>query len=488
MKKMIAFWVGCVAVPAIAAEVSFSEPQVALGQAVQLIFKSDKAIQTPPDLTVVQKHFVVSGTQQMMNSSFVNGRGTQSYELIYTLFPKTAGTVELSGLSLDGENLSPVSITVLEQGVASAESETAGVPAQVLELTATVVHPEIYQGESFVYTIRLAETVGVSEGTFQPPEMAGARIQPLGQAKTGTQTVDGKTVRVAEQSFLITPESAGTLTVPPASFMGVAPDGTARRRRVSVMPDFFDNDILFGGMRPTRQIYLQTKPMTVTVQAKPADWQGWWLPSTEVLVSEQYNAPHEVRAGVPFERKVFLSARGVDGNGLPLLTMPQTNGLNVYPSPEKRQTQLVNADLLGTEEVTFALVPTTAGTVRVPEIRIPWFDTYTKQIKTAVLPEKVVTVLPAAGQVAAVPIVSEPKTVAAETVPAVAEPVMKGEADKSPLTLVFLFTGGVLAGLVSALGIIWAVGKRRAKRTLMTVKPVEKKRKSKKPLPDLYPF
>ncbi len=505
MKKTIAFLMCCVAMPAFAAEVYFSAPQVGLGDSVELIFKSEKAIQTPPDLTPVEQYFVVAGTQQRMNSTFVNGQGSQSYELIYSLFPKSAGTVDLKGLTLNNEALPPVSVQVVAQSaqpVGTGASDT-NTPAQALTLTGSVQRNQIYQGESFLYTVRLVENVGVSDGAFQPPAMADARVQPVGQVKTTTQQVDGQSVRVAEQSFLITPEGTGALTIPSAVFNGAVLDKQRRRPRAGMMSEFFENELLFGRLQSTRPVYLQSQPIEVTVEPKPADWSGWWLPSTEVILSEQYNLPDEVRAGTPFERKVVLSARGVDGNGLPLLNMVTSDTLSVYPSPEKRQTQMVNTDLLGVEEITFALVPSASGTITVPAIQIPWFDTESKQRKVATLPEKVITVLPALGQTGqtAVPLTPAPTGDALKTpvptvtpIPTPAVPVVTSiqteqVKDEFPLVMIgALFGGGVLAGLLGALGAVWLMRPRPPKRTLGGLEPPEKKRKKKKPLPDLYPF
>ncbi len=513
MKKTIAFLMCCVALPVWAAEVSFSAPEVAMGDMVQLIFKSDKSIQALPDLKGVEQHFVVAGTQQRMNSSFVNGKGTQSYELIYNLFPKALGMVDLTGLTLNNESLPNVSINVVEQSATTVAPAGDGVaPTQVLTLTGNVQQNQIYQGESFLYRVQLVENVGIEDGAFQPPEMPGARVQPMGPVKTRMQTVEGQPARLIEQSFLMTPEGTGTLTVPPAVFNGTVLDKQTRSRpRPRMMPEFFDNDILFGGFRPVRPVYLQTKPVTVTVEAQPADWQGWWLPSTDVVLSEQYNLPNEIYAGTPFERKVVLTARGVDGNGLPLITVSPSEMLNVYPSPEKRQTQLVNQALLGMEEVVLAFVPTQPGTITVPGIQIPWFDTQTKQRKIATLPEKVITVLPPLGQIndttssqALTPNITGVETVS-ETEPTPKTPAVTPETSTvlapvemqtstpvfggvTPRMLAILFGGGVLAGLLGAFVTMKLLRPRPPKRTLGSVKPVEKKQKKKKPLPDLYPF
>ena len=52
----------------------FEPAQVNAGESSQLIFQSDEPIRQAPDLSGLQKNFVVSGQQQRQFSSTVNGK------------------------------------------------------------------------------------------------------------------------------------------------------------------------------------------------------------------------------------------------------------------------------------------------------------------------------------------------------------------------------------------------------------------------------
>jgi hypothetical protein len=71
---------------------------------------------------------------------------------------------------------------------------------------------------------------------------------------------------------------------------------------------------------------------------------------------------------------------------------PAVDGLKYYPDQPEISEREIATGLLGVRKDSAALVPTQAGTFMIPEIRIPWWDTQTRQMRYAVVPQREITV------------------------------------------------------------------------------------------------
>lgn len=540
MKKYFLFSVLILSVVRFAAAAPRMEivPQtVAYGERVQLILSDDKPIQSPPDLSLLQDDFVIRGQQQAENTTIINGVRTETHQLILSLFPKKKGTLTVGPLDWNGAQLPAQTINVTEHaGVnVSAQSDSAKTQNKTLSSTndsqtqasnrifsveATVMPATIYIGESALYTIRLTENIGLTQAQIQTPQLSSLTLVPFGQDKIQKTTVNGVPVRVYERSFLLTPTAAGTLDLSGAGVLGFMPDTSVPRSRgFGTFPDFFGDDDFFGGQFgvPQKEVYAAAQNVRVTVQPKPADWQGWWLPSSSVSLQEQYKMPEQIYVGQPIERYVLLTAQGVDGNKLPLIVQPVNQGIQAYANPEKRMVSEKETGPVGVEEIMFVILPTQAGEITIPAIRVDWFNTRTHQKEVASLPDQTIQVLPAGGSSspqglsptanpdsasnvassgtpaeqgadsANAALLSDPaeeQTVAAQPAPL----STKWEAFKKVFEAFGIFelclTAVVLAGL-SAL--VYILRRQKRKNYLYQEMP-SKKRQNKKPLPDLYPF
>lgn len=466
----------CMAFGASARElVSISKDRISLGEGVELIFSSDAPITTAPNLSTINADFTVSGQQMRTQSMMVNGTVTQKYELIYNLFPKHTGRLQIPSLELNGQRLNPITVTVTQTPTA----EPGAGPLIVLE--AQVSKPTAYLGEPILYTVRLFDVSKVVDGEITAPTLDKASIQQVGQDVPFMAMYGDRRVQGIQRRYMIIPEEAGSFSIEPSLFSGVVAAKPAQNLSAG---DLFDLGILFDGMMGSEHIVVHAKPVDIKVLAKPSDWKGWWLPSTDVTLSEEKVLPDTATVGETLERVIRLRAKGVSGDALPLIQQPDNMMIKVYSSPAQRDTQMEGDELIGTLTASIVIVPLSNGDVEVPAVSIPWFNTATGEIERAVLPSQTIRVTgkgvpvaqvtpPVLPKAPDVPVVQEetdpelPIVAAAKTVQEPADPYLVRAMMWAYLAI------GLFSGILVTAGIVFFIMRRRAK---------------KKPVPDLYPF
>lgn len=536
MKKQIfdtlltAFFIGYAALAQAALTAAFEPDTALVGEGVRLVFTSDKPFKERPNLALLSADLRVAGEEQRQASHWVNGVGRTTYDLIYTVFPTKEGVIQTPALTLNGETVAPAVLTV--SGAASLENQAVGAQggkmtsAVGMRLSGTLSDSTPYIGESVLYRVQLRDEVGLLDGEIRPPAVSGAEVAVIGEDKVYQKQENGKTITFFERAFLITPTQAGVLQLSPATFFGVVPDRGGAKAS-SRRPELFDMWAPFDMFSAQKEVYLETQAESLDVQEKPTDWQGWWLPTTQAVLSETWDMPTEIRVGEAIERTLTLSAENVAAERLPVPVQPALATLKVYPSPEKRTTETGGAGMIGTLQMTVALLPTTPGTLQIPAVSVPWFNTVSKRLERAVLPAKTLEVLPAEAFPATgnaslkTPYVGgentsqnptaarneAPKTEASQSPRAVLK-TLEHAGDKVvdeaaevietpmvqviervsvPMALMFVF-GGAFGGALLALGVMLILQKRLRKKADGRALSPKGRPKKKKALPELYPF
>ncbi|MBQ4472297.1 MAG: BatD family protein, partial [Alphaproteobacteria bacterium] len=267
--------------------------------------------------------------------------------------------------------------------------------------------------------------------------------------------------------FAFSPTQSGSIQMDPFTFQGEAildtrPANTKYRSILDFMVAGF-------GINATQPVMVAGKPLTLSVKEKPTQYQGWWLPSPHVALTETYQMPDQIAAGEPIMRTLTLKAANVLAAQMPIPTVPQTESIKVYSNPEKRSDTTQGGEV----QVEITFVPTQPGQITLPEIQIPWFNTSTEQIETASVPAKQIVVTGDA------PIQSQPVNPIVKETLSDRQPVQPAPQTQKGLALgwVIALMGGAFAlGLGLAILILWRFRHASAKHD------------KKKPLPDLYPF
>jgi len=468
MKKISFICALLYACSASAVQISLSTNEVFQGDSLSLSITDSKPIASV-DLAPLSKDFMLGGQQRGQSSRFVNGVGSTTYELGVILFPTKTGEIQIPALKVGNEMTEPLNLTVKAQGEQNTNKGTTDSPS--IQLQARVSNDTPYVGQSLFYTLQLTDGVGVLAGEVIPNQNEKIHITPVGQDTEKISVQDGKKVRVIERSYRLVPQEAGNLKIDPAVFNGEIAYQHQRKKTRQPLFGFFDGADLFQDfMTSTRPVQIISNPIELHVKAQPADWSGWWLPSSEVQLNVSYKKPDDLKVGDTVQGELTLSAIDVDANDMPVVKIPTQTDFRIYPEPEERTTQMTsNGHIKGTVKTKFSLVPLKEGLIEIPEIQISWFNTQTAQKEIA--------------KVDAYPL----KVAPGEVISPVLEPALPvrqvQKVEQQPVQdhfwrgiLLGLGIGGVFFGVLG--GILWFFLRSKT----------SKKSEKKKPIPDFYPF
>lgn len=348
--------------------------QVALGDSVRLTISATEDEELSDiDLGALEKDFDILRRSTNSSIRIINGARTQEKKLIVELAPLRAGNLRIPSLAAGNQSTRPLALAVGPAPDLNSKGNNVLFEAEVDKSTA-------YVQSQIILTLRIQRAIELNNMSVSELELDGAFVKPL-ETNDFFRNVDGRNWRVHEVRYAIFPEKSGTLTIPAQVFSGRASDG---RRG-------------FFSQNSGRLMRRTTQPLTLKVEPRPAAFTGnTWLPAQQLKIEERWSTPpNALRAGESVTRTITMLGEGIQGAQLPPVLYAPTDGLKFYPDQPEITEQEVSSGLLGARRDITAIVPTSEGSWTLPEVRIPWWDTRTEQMRYAVLPAKTLQVAPA---------------------------------------------------------------------------------------------
>jgi len=392
-----------------------------------------------PDFSLLQRDFEVMSTARSsrQNISLINGRQTAEVftEWNITLRPKKLGRLQIPSIEIGGQRSAPISIQVNRL----SKSDQARMTQYVFFETNVDTDKTYVQGQ-VLYTVKLFYADGVSGDFPIEPDIPNAVITTLEEGRRSQAVIAGKRYYVLEKRYAIFPQRSGTLEIPREAFTG------ARGRR--------------GLFASRERVNAISKGHRVTVQSQPGSFSGpTWLPAEALSLTERWTQePPVFRVGEPITRTIEMVVKGLPTSLLPSLEefVPQLQnvaGAKIYVDPPQEEQTPLEDSILSRRIETIGIVPTREGTLTLPEIRIPWWNTRTDSMDYAIIPAASFQVAPDPNTAAsAAPIQS-----AAEPVLINSDPqIIYQEAD--PL---WRYAGIISTVLASLLFILWVITWRK---------------------------
>lgn len=419
---------------------SLDRNRVTLGDSFRLtITATDNEDIDDRDLAPLMTDFEIMQRSTSSNTSIINGRMSQSRQMVVDLAPLREGDLVIPPLQF-GSSTTPAMTVVVSP---ASDTHTDG---DTVVFEAEVDRNSVYVQGQVILTLRIQQAVNLEEPAVSPLKLDNAFVKPLEQ-HSFQRTINGQPWLVNEVRYAIFPEQSGTLEIPAQVFAGRINQG----RR-----GFFGHG---GGGQLVRR---SSQPITLTVLPKPDSFGPTdWLPARQLALKETWSVPPEqLRVGESATRTITIEGEGLQGAQLPPVLFSPIDGLKYYPDQPQISEQETANGLQGIRQDSAAVVPTRAGSYVIPEIRIPWWDTQNEKLQFAILPERKITVAAAdpAHNAAAAPAPAPGFETAPDSAPLAAAPA-------GDLRLWQALTGLSTIGWLLTLVYLWRKRRRTGRKT-----------------------
>ena len=351
---------------------------VRVNETFELTLHMESAPITRPPLEGLPEEFEIIRSTNFYNRSTVNGKTETQAGWQYVLRATVEGIFTIPGFKVDGATTNPFQISVMP----AVSSTSINGQQDAIKLTATVDHEEVYVQQQILYTVRLYRAVQAQYASLTDPMMEGAILERLGEDKQFESEIEGVRYIVLERQYVLFPQSDGLQSISPVTFTAEVSNGTKRYST-------------FGQLRSrTKAISLSTDTIDINVKGRPMGELDWWLPANDVTLTEQWSPePLEYRVGEPVTWSYTIKASGLTSTQLPELLPTLTDGLKFYPDTATSDNQVDQFGISGLRTQKIAVLPTKAGTITLPELKLTWWDVKANKTQTISLPSRNINIL-----------------------------------------------------------------------------------------------
>lgn len=348
---------------------SVSKNKVVKNEVFQLTVVSDqKASGDDLDFSALDQDFFMSRPSFSSSMNIINGSRSNRSEWTVSLAANRLGVVTIPSFELHGAKTQPIAIQVTQDEQAPSSDDLVEVRSQLSRST-------LYPNESALFKARLiikADPRRLQDPKIAPPTIDGMELKAASEPNQYQTVMDGIQVTIVDQDFRITASQAGDFTLTEPSLQGALIYGSSYN----------------GG---TRILPLKTTPKTYTihVEPKPADYQGAWLPTSQLTLREQWldsqgkpitGNRYATKVGDSITREVTVQVTGLTQEQLPNIHLTYPDSVRVYDEKPQFAT-LDNGDV--TMTLKQVLIPRQTGDITLPKVAMQWWDTVTKAQKTA---------------------------------------------------------------------------------------------------------
>lgn len=349
--------------------------RISINETLNLTLSYDEQVDSRQiDLSALQQDFEILNNSTSSQVSIINGRQDVSTTWNLVLLPRRVGAAIIPSFQISGNFSEAISIQVSEAAEAGARSQPISVELLVSKESVAVM-------EQLLVTIRLIASSQVSNLSGDSLSIEGAETTLLNQSQY-SEVANGATWQINEWTYAVFANEASTLEIPGQLFSGII--GSTTR---SIFDSF--------GSRGQRTL---ARSPAASVQVTAAPSGQYWFPASEVRIEEDWpdaSASNDYRVGEPITRNISIVAFGQKPETIPPLPEMEDDSFKIYADQPELISQTTEEHLVGVRSESAAIVPTRAGELTLPEIRIPWWDVEDSTWKEAVLEARKINILEA---------------------------------------------------------------------------------------------
>lgn len=340
----------------------------------------------------VLTEFEVMGTSSSSTTQIINGETTRERTFrTVAKAPEQAGSYQIGPFDVAGTASNALTLEVLPANDPALSEQRDAFMRVELD------RDELFVQEQVVLTTKLYLAANLHSGNIIPPQLEDADIRQVGRDQDSTEVIDGRMFQVFQRDFIIIPQRSGSQEIRGPVFQG----------QINVE----SNRTLFPSFSSTRSVTTAATNLPLSVKPIPADWpsQHRWLPAELVTLSvsvgnEGSSQPEgerlQITQGEPLTLTYRLTAVGPLADQLPrldeLVRQLAITDASIYPEAPETAMNQRNDRLVSQQTLRVAIIPHSAGTLTVPSLEIPWFNTQLRQRQTASAPRQTITVAPGA--------------------------------------------------------------------------------------------
>ncbi|MEI7840176.1 MAG: BatD family protein [Methylococcaceae bacterium] len=390
---IFAFWLAFFSTHVFATDitVSLDRSPVSVDESFQIIFTASESPDADPDFSPLEQDFTIQNQSENSRFEFVNGKSNRIIQWIVTVMANDSGNLIIPVIKF-GSDASPALKIVVSPSSTVNKNAAHDDDDLYLEVTTNTEKPFIQS--QVLYTVKLYRRVDLAKANLSEPELNDAVIEKLADDANYTTQVSGVTYVVIERKYAIFPQKSGTITIKP---LILTADTVARGRQ---------NNSFFNSQTTQRRI-VKSNAVTLNVQPIPATFtNSHWLTAEEIELTQTWSGDTtQMKVGEPLTRTVKLVARGSTVGQIPELNSSKIDAqLKAYNDQPVLHEEKTVAGIMASREEKIAFIPAKAGNYTLPALQISWFNTQSKKVEMATLPEINLTVVAAKNAQTAEPI------------------------------------------------------------------------------------
>lgn len=312
-----------------------------------------------PDISVLEKNFSIVSQHKSSQTQYINGQRSAQTQWQYTLIPKQAGVVSIPAISVGKYKTQPLSLQV------KTVENPSGLSTDPVFLEVEVDKKQALVQEQILLSIRVNYAVQLSDIEIPSLNLDNVRILKADDSEY-TRLINGQNYNTYEINYAIFPQQSGELLIPALPIAAIIP-----RTRMDVMT------------RQGQRKRLQSQ--AITLQIQPASSQQR-LAAEHFSLQESWSAdPQTLQVGDSITRRIRQEAKGLLAEQLMDIPLEKQSKLRIYNEQPQLENQTNASGNIGARIDSYAMVLTEPGTITLPEIRIPWWNSKTQQPEEAVL-------------------------------------------------------------------------------------------------------
>jgi hypothetical protein len=370
-------------------QASVDRSTVRVNESFTLVLRAEGPVRGEPETGPLAAQFDILNVTSSRRIGIVNTRAMEVNEWQYQLMPRSPGDFTIPSLRVGDRQSNAVEVRVLPQ-------DTGGSAAADVFMELTAEPGVVYAQAQVLVTLKLYVGVSTGRATLTAPETNGveAIVEKLGEDTQYQATRGGRNFIVRERRYAVFPQSAGTLTIGPATFEAmVIPDrGFSRVQR-------FRSDVLELSVEPA-------VPPPATLAGAS------WLPAKRVTLREQWSVDGELAVGVPRTRTIVVEGLGLLETQLPEVLLEPQQGVRQYADRPELAREVTPEGLLSRRTTSYAVIAQTPGELTLSGVRLPWWNVTEQRWEVAELPARALEVRPTADSGVPPPAAAVPAAVA----------------------------------------------------------------------------